>query len=486
MASLVKRSLILSGSRISNQAVLLLSPLLLVRMLDSEQYGQYREFVLYAMLLKVVISFQASRSLLYFLPMRPEQERGLVTQNILFVFLFSLAGTVLIFAAGDLLRAHTSFDFVLPLALYLLFFINLDFFEYYWLAKKRSDFVLYYSTGRMLLRLTAVVAAAYYTRDALSIAYAMTAVEVGRFLFVLQFAWRRGLLSGPVRWPVCKEQLFYFAPLGLADMVFQLNLNLSRLFVSVTLGVVALSYYVIGSYAQPLIRIVRGAVTDVVFPEMMDKRAKEPQQRLDLWRHTNLLFCAILFPVGAIGVVYAEPVVRVLFTDEYVAAAPIFAIYALVLAKDSFDFGLPIRAFGRTSIFVYASIGALALNAALLYPLYLWLGLLGPALAFLLTRLGISVVYAVIVLRLYRMPLRELLHWSAVGRIALACALAVPLLLVTRWLELPPAAEVICGTALFLAFYAVALYRLRDKTLEMLIGRLAPAVMRLVPGVTRT
>ena len=486
MASLVKRGLILSASRISNQAVLLFSPLLLVRILDVEAYGQYREFVLYAMLLKVVISFQASRSLLYFLPMRPEHEHGLVTQNILFVFILSVAGTGLLLAGGDLLRANTSFDFVIPLALYLLFFINLDFLEYYWLAKKRTDFVLYYSTGRMIVRLAVVVLAAWLTHDPLVIAYGMIAVEVVRFVFVLQFAWRRGLLSGPVRWSACKEQLSYFAPLGVADTIFQFNQNLSRLFVSAVLGVVALSYYVIGSYAQPLIRIVRGSVADVVFPEMMDKRNREPRQRLILWQRSNVLFCAILFPIAILGVAYAEPLVRLLFTEQYVAAAPIFAIYAVMLAQDAFDFGMPIRAMGKTKFFVYTSTASLAINAALLYPLYHAFGLIGPALAFLIARQVIALVYLQITRRLYQMRLSELLHWGSVRCILLACAASSLVLLLPGLLELSAALTILTGSTLFISCYLLILYRFRDETIDLLFSRLMPVIGRLVARPRRT
>ena len=70
MSSLKKRGLILTFSRATDKAVMMFSPLLLVRILDVHDYGQYREFMLYATVLSEIISLNAGRSLLYFMSPR--------------------------------------------------------------------------------------------------------------------------------------------------------------------------------------------------------------------------------------------------------------------------------------------------------------------------------------------------------------------------------------------------------------------------------
>lgn len=49
--------------------------------------------------------------------------------------------------------------------LYVFFFLNLDFVESYWLAKKRSDYVLYYSTAKSAIKIRVVQRRAYGLRD---------------------------------------------------------------------------------------------------------------------------------------------------------------------------------------------------------------------------------------------------------------------------------------------------------------------------------
>ncbi|KAB7627878.1 oligosaccharide flippase family protein [Alkalilimnicola sp. S0819] len=475
MASLKKRGLILTFSRAADQAVMMFSPLLLVRILDVESYGQYREFILYAMLIKACISLGAGRSLLYFLPLEPERSRRYVTQAVLFSLLLSAVGCALVWLGGDLLRAWTSFDFVLPLVLYLFFLVNVDYFLFYWLARKRSDVVLFYSTGQLILRLLVVVAVAWWSGEALHIAYGLVAFEASRALLVLAYSAHQGLLSGGWDWATCKRQMAYFLPLGGSTILFTLTENLSRLFVSTQIGATALSLYVIGTYAIPLRTVIRSSVGDVIFPDMVQKsEAREPMERLRLWQQSTVLLCLLLFPAATVMIVEAELIVRTLFTAEYVAAAPIFAIYGVVLLRECFDLTLPVRSAGKTSYFVYANLAGLAINAALLFPFYHLFGLLGPAWAYLLTRLITGVMFFPVIMHLYGIRLSRLLPWSDTGRLALGCLLAAPLLVVLEPTGLNELVAAMIGGLLFALAYLTFIRRFGSQTTVQILARIWP------------
>jgi hypothetical protein len=60
MPGLISRAAVLTFSRVSNFAIQLFSPLLLVRLLEVSSYGEYQEFMIYAMLLVTVCSFAIS------------------------------------------------------------------------------------------------------------------------------------------------------------------------------------------------------------------------------------------------------------------------------------------------------------------------------------------------------------------------------------------------------------------------------------------
>jgi len=182
--------MILIVCRSLNFGVQLLSPIFLTRILDIRMFGQYREFILYAMIGAVVIAFSIPNNLIYFVPKRPEKERQIVSHSVLFLLLTSLAGMLVIFLARDLIRSRTSYDFVGPLMLYVFLFVNLDVFESYCLGKRRTIAVLYYSTIRTVVRIAAVVLVAYFSRDIMLILKVMIAVEAAKCAF-LAFFFRR-------------------------------------------------------------------------------------------------------------------------------------------------------------------------------------------------------------------------------------------------------------------------------------------------------
>ncbi len=63
----------LASARLLNQALMLLSPLLLVRLLDIVEYGRYRQFMSVAMLVTSMGGFALSANLTYLLARSPDR-----------------------------------------------------------------------------------------------------------------------------------------------------------------------------------------------------------------------------------------------------------------------------------------------------------------------------------------------------------------------------------------------------------------------------
>ena len=93
-------------SRLITFSILFLSPIFLVRILDIRSYGQYREFMVYAMLLFNFLGFAINSNLLYFIPKYPEKETKCVTQTALYMLTSSLMGIVLIYLGKSLILAN--------------------------------------------------------------------------------------------------------------------------------------------------------------------------------------------------------------------------------------------------------------------------------------------------------------------------------------------------------------------------------------------
>jgi len=433
VTSLLKRAVVLSFARFSNQAIVLLSPVLLVRILSVGEYGSYREFMLYVGLIGPLVSFGIARSLPFLIPKYPEQERTWVTQTVLFVAACSSVAIIVIFLFGDLIRANTSFDFITALQLYLVFFTNLDFIELYWLGKKRTDYVLYYSTGRLLARTIVVVTAALLTKDALSIVYCLVALESLRCFLVLWYAYSRRWFTLRMTRKSLALQVSYFLPLGSGAVIETVNSRSGMLFVSTILGAEALAFYVIGSFATRIIDIFRGAIADVIFPDIVEVRSATPKDALPLWQRATIWYCVMLFPVAVLFGYYADAIVTILFTKEYSEAIPVFSAFAFMLILSCFDFHLPLRAQNANRYFLIGSVIALVTNLSLLYPMYLIFGLLGPAIGFILSRLVFTVYLASRTMHIYKVSFIELVPWRDVSKVFVAAAICAPILVAGKY-----------------------------------------------------
>ena len=71
MASFGKRTVFLTLSRFANYGLMVISPIILVRLLNVHDFGRYREFLVYSVILQTLASFSINDSLLYFVPRHP-------------------------------------------------------------------------------------------------------------------------------------------------------------------------------------------------------------------------------------------------------------------------------------------------------------------------------------------------------------------------------------------------------------------------------
>jgi O-antigen/teichoic acid export membrane protein len=453
---------------------MLLSPIFLVRILDVTAYGQYREFMLYAMLFAGFIGFSINTNLLYFIPMSPEKERDYITSTALMMLASTLLGICLIYFFKPMFIKRLSFDFICELTVFLFFFLNLDLLDSYWLAKKRSDYVLYFSTARVFFRILAVLLAAYITRNVKSIILALIMVEVARLLFSLCYLLRTGRLSLKFDIGVVKNQVFYFAPLGVMNIMGYLNRDSGKVFISANLGVTALAIYAIGSYQLPFLTIIRASIGDTIFPEIAQRNVSDKNHGLDLWKKSNVVFCIIAFPIFVIFFYFADVFVVTLFTETYSEATMIFRVYMLWMLRQCFEMSIPIRSVNKNLQFLLSGGICVIVNLALIVLLSRWMGMIGPAVAFVVADLLQAVYLAVIVCRLYDTKLGDLLSWMSVLRIAVCALIALPVLFVGSSIPLHPLIRAIAFSLLYSVIYVAVLLRFRIPEFEFLIGKVLP------------
>ena len=480
MRGIANQAAVLTISRLANYGLMIISPIVLVRFLTVTDFGRYREFLLYASLLQTVAAFAISDSLLYFVPLYPAGVWQVLRQTTILTAAISSA-VVGVFIVVDLVvPGGLVGPYLLPVALYVLLYVNLDWWENYWVAVRRPIPVFVYTAARLVARMVVVVCAAVITRDVWVIIWSLIALEalrlVGSFI-----AWHRaeGARFEADITGITREQLRFCVPFGLAAVLGLLSRNLGNVAVVKYLGAAALAQLAIGTYAEPIILAFRNSISTVILPELVRRSGRSEAEALELWQRTVVVNCLLLFPIAAVLAWYAEPLVVKAFGPNYRPAVPVLQLYALVIMRSGFDFSPLLRAASNTRPFittgVLAALGT-GLTLALLLPLY---GVVGAAIALVVSSLIEGAYLGYSVEREYRCGLRRLIPWTAVAKIGMCAAAGAAIAFAVTSPARASFLGAVCGTILYGVVFAALLLAARVDEATMLLRKLkglAPAL----------
>lgn len=445
----------LASARLLNQALALLSPLLLVRLLEIGEYGRYRQFMATAMFITSLAGFALSANLNYLIARSPDRQPVDISNTCLLMLGVSTLSALLVFLLRPWLVPPEIADSWLLLAVYVFLFLNLEVLVSYWLAHGQSVQVMGYTLVVTLWRLATLLAATYWLRDMEIIFVTLVCAEALKNLWIYVWLRRKGLLV--FRWDgaAMLEQLRLAAPLGAGSVLYKLN-DFGKVVVGNQMGPVPLAIYTTAAYQVPLVNIVQGALADVIFPDMVRRSKRDPAQGLLLWKRAQVLIFAVICPAWALLTYWAEPVVRLLFTETYVAAVPFFQVFLLLMLRQCFQFSTPLRSVEDNKSFAHANLVALLINAGLIIALMPRFGLWGPTLGLVVGQTWSSFYLGTRVLKRYRLPLSELCQWSKLGLAMLASLTGVAALHVSQMYLPHSAAGMLIGLGVFALVYTIA------------------------------
>ncbi|MDB6009810.1 MAG: hypothetical protein JWL65_2060 [Gammaproteobacteria bacterium] len=464
MSGLGNRTAILTLSRLASYGLQLISPIFLVRLLTVADFGRYREFLLYAAILQAFAQFSINDSLLYCVPANPQSPWRLARQTALLTLCSSVLVVLVLVALDSSSGGRLVNGYVVPLAAYTLFSVNLDFWEYFWLANGRAQPVFFYSAGRLAVRVLVVVVTASLTHDFHAVIWALVALEGARLVAagIAMLVVDRSRGEPPLREP-WRDQLRFCIPSGTASLLAMLNRNISNVIVARTLGAVALAQYAIGRFGEPVVATVRNSVSAVILPEMVrkDRDKQTGNTALALWQKATVVNAIMLFPIVVLAARYAQPLVVMVFGSSYLGAALIMQIYMLVVIRECFDFAPALRAVNRTRPLVESNVaGLLACTVAMLLLIPV-AGLVGAMIAFVIASYVDVTWLGWRTLQAYGVPLRELLPWRSIARTVLAAAVAGVLIANSVWTEVFGRAGILLAGLAYLAAFALLLQVMR-------------------------
>lgn len=189
-----------------------------------------------------------------------------------------------------------------------------------------------------------------------------------------------------------REILHYCAPMAVFTALNTLNRDCDKYLIALMTDTETLAMYSNASRVLPF-DILVSSFSTVLLPKLTRFIAqKKKEQAVELYRVfleiayiSTTIFCAA-------ALVVSPQLMRLLYSEKYVAGISVFCIYILVDLVRFTNITLILSAAGKTKKLMLLGISVLAANAICNVALFYLLGTIGPAVATLLTTLGAGLV----------------------------------------------------------------------------------------------
>src|ERR1700722_3902930 len=442
-------------------------PLLLVRRLDREQYGLYKQVFLVVTTAMTVLPFGVPMSAFYFLPRETARRRETVLNIVLFhVAIGALACGALAFFPS-ILTAIFGDTRLAPYSAWIgvtiLFWITGAFLDMVPVANDEirlaSAFIIGIQASRALIFVGAVLF--YGTLGSLIAA----AVLHGFIQTVVLGCYLESRFAGFWRafnQRMLSEQLSYAIPLGAAGILMIVQTDLHNYFVSNHFGPALFAVYSLGTLQLPLMGLIQEATNSVLITRV-SKLEKHHQSReiVLLVARAACKLAAVYFPVYIFLLVAGREFIRVLFTARFADSWPIFAMNLTLLPLGIVLLDPLYRAFERERYFLLRL--RLVLAAVLIVSLWRFtarIGLLGVIAVVVAIAVTERTVMAVHFCRLLAVTARDLVLLRDAGKLALAALAAGLGAEAVRWFLGRESAWVVLGACgvTFASIYLAIVY----------------------------
>lgn len=443
--SLTKRAAWLAAARILAFAMTLPFPLVLVRTLSQSEFGLYKQVFQIMLTVLALAGLGVNMSVLYFLPRNPDKKPQIALNVLAFYAVLGSAVAVLFAVFPGVVTVVFKGDGLVPhmplLGLAILLWLLATVLEVVAIAdndiRSASIFILVTQlTKSALMMLAAVLFGSVH-------AVVVAAVLQGVLQCAIMFGYlhkRFGRFWSAFDWPLFKAQLANALPFGIGGLAYATQGDLHNYFVSHYFDPDQFAIYAVGCFQLPLLGMLLDSVISVLLPEVARREAAADYQGIiELWAAAIRKLSLFFIPVYTLLFIVRHEFITVLFTKNYSAAAPIFAINLLNILLYICVPTSILRSFDKLKFLrLKLSLVMIPIGAVALYVGIHSAGLVGAITAVVIVQtLDLAILVLAIARRLQMSP-RDLRRFAPILRTVAAASIAAAAtfgvkLLVTGW-----------------------------------------------------
>ncbi|HEX8185411.1 MAG TPA: oligosaccharide flippase family protein [Blastocatellia bacterium] len=307
-------------------------PLLLVRRLSQHEFGLYKQVFLVATTAMTTLPFGFGMSAFYFLP-REKERQGAVVFNILIFYtvIGGLAFLALVIHPALLETIFNSpelIEYGPVIGLLSLLWMVASFLEIVAIANEESKLATFFIIAFQFAKALLLLATAVSFASVKSLIYAAIIHGV---LQTVALVWYLRSRFGPFwksfSWQVMRMQMSYALPLGFAAFLLRAHSDLHNYFVAYRFDAATFAIYTIGCFNFLLVEILVEAVGTVMIPRVSYLQSENRRREIiELVARMMRKLAAVFFPLYVFLMITGREFITMLFTEQYRASWPIFAI----------------------------------------------------------------------------------------------------------------------------------------------------------------
>jgi O-antigen/teichoic acid export membrane protein len=184
--------------------------------------------------------------------------------------------------------------------------------------------------------------------------------------------------------------------MGLFDILQMLSGYIDKFVISILLTAQLSAIYYNGSQNIPFLPLLLSAAGSAVLIQLAGSKIQvEATDSVRLMNQSGKVLSSIVFPLFFFLLFFNYDLIVTLFTDKYIPAIPVFIVATLVVPVRAYSFTTVLQRLHRGDIINIGAVSELVLACGLMYPFYLWLGLPGVALSFVISTYFQAVFYLV-------------------------------------------------------------------------------------------
>lgn len=457
---LTTQATLLTAGRASGQILNAILAIVVVRHLSKAEYGTFRQIYLMAATY-LQTEFGFTESLYFFLPKFPQLRAAFVRQTVFTVGAVQvLAGIVLLTFRQDVATFFNNpqlSDCLDLLVLYSGLLVITRIWEVELIAERRARFAAMIPLLSETLKVALSFVAIALSAGIRPLLWAFVAASALKFLAFLLFLAREfklfvGAGSARMALPQVRYALYLWIPGVLSGV---LSTQAHQYIVGHYFDPTQYAVYAVACFQVPFVATLSVSMSEIFLVRMTEYCAEERTTEIyKLWTNASRKALLLLIGIVAVLVILAQPVIIVLFTNQYRDSAPLFAIMVLIfLFNGIFQDSLFRASSAMKTYFGYNALRAgLSLALGLIGVKY-W-GLKGAALSIVVSLAIVNTLQLVSCAQIMHVSFSRILPWKDVAKMAVMAviaALVVKLLLIRT---VSPIISIIVGFPLFFITYA--------------------------------